>query len=191
MKLSQYSSNNFERGRPLIVEVCWIVLQAVFISSWIPGSKHRCFLLWLFGAEIGYGVVIKPGFKVKFPWKLRVGSFSWIGEQVWIDNIVDVHIAANCCISQGAYICSGSHNWSRDSFDLITRPIKIEEGAWLCAFSRLGPGVVVGAKAVLKFGSTAYYNLEPGGIYQGCPAELVGLRKTAHSHDVIQLSSVS
>ncbi len=191
MKLSEYSSHNFSRGRSRFIEALWIVIQALLISSWIPGSWHRCFLLWLFGAQIGHGVIIKPGVKVKFPWKLKIGAFSWIGEQVWIDNLADVYIGSNCCISQGAYLCTGSHDWSKDTFDLRILPITISESVWVCAFSKIAPGVHVGARAVLKMGSTAYYDLEADGIYQGCPAGLIGRRKSEQTACSIRLDKAS
>ena len=101
----------------------------MFVSSSIPGSAHRCFLLRAFGAKIGRGVNIKPRVKVKFPWRLIVGNHSWIGEAVWIDNLAEVEIGANCCVSQGAYLCTGSHDWNSRKFTLITKPIRVEDGA--------------------------------------------------------------
>ena len=55
--------------------------------SWFPISGFKRFLLRLFGAKIGKGVVIKPCVNIKYPWKLRIGNYVWIGENVWIDNL--------------------------------------------------------------------------------------------------------
>jgi hypothetical protein len=89
---------------------------------------------------VGTGVVIKPHVRVKFPWKLYIGDHSWIGESVWIDNLAQVTIGSNCCISQGAYLCTGSHRWDRDTFDLVTKPIVIEDQCWVGAMARVAPG---------------------------------------------------
>ena len=102
-----------------------------------------------FGARIGEGVVIKPGVRIKFPWRLAIGRDSWIGEHVWIDNLAAVKIADNVCISQGCYICTGSHDWSSASFDLLTRNVVVERYAWICAMTTLAPGTRVGEGAVL------------------------------------------
>ena len=106
-------------------------------------------------AVIGSGVRLKPRLQVKFPWRLKIGDNSWVGEGVWIDNLASVEIGANCCISQGAYICTGSHDWGSPAFDLVVRPVKIKDGAWIAAQSIIGPGVTVGEGAVLTLGSVA------------------------------------
>lgn len=153
-------------------------LQAIFIGSRIPGSAHRQLLLRLFGARIGEGVCIKPAVRVTFPWRLSIGDHSWIGEDVWIDNLEHVEIGRNCCISQGAYLCTGSHDWSRQSFDLIVRPIVIGDCAWIAAKACVAPGVSCGIGAVLSLGSVATADLAPWNIYSGTPAVAV---RTRHS----------
>jgi putative colanic acid biosynthesis acetyltransferase WcaF len=157
----------------------WFVVQAMLISSFLPGSAHRRFLLKLFGARIGRRVVIKPGVRIKFPWRLHVGDDVWIGEDVWIDNLAEVRIGSDVCISQGAYLCTGSHDWSSPYFRLITRPITVGSGAWLCARSSLGPGVSAGQGAVLTLGSAAHANLDPWSIYSGVPAKRIKSRTFA------------
>jgi putative colanic acid biosynthesis acetyltransferase WcaF len=161
------------------VEVAWIVLEALFVRSWIPGATHRRVVLRFFGATIGRGVNIKPGVHVKFPWRLRVGDHSWIGEDVWLDNLGDIEIGSNCCISQGAYFCTGSHDWSSSAFDLIVKSIKVEDGAWIAARAVVGPGVCVGRGSVLGLGSVAIHDLEPWTIYQGVPASALRIRQVA------------
>jgi putative colanic acid biosynthesis acetyltransferase WcaF len=152
-------------------------MQWLLVSSNLPGSAHRRMLLKLFGARIGRGVVIKSGTLVKFPWRLMIGDHSWIGEGVWIDNLAEVTIGADCCLSQGAYICTGSHDWSRPSFDLMAKPVKICDGAWIAAQAVVGPGVTVGEGAVLGLGSTATKDLQAWCVYLGVPAGLVSERR--------------
>jgi putative colanic acid biosynthesis acetyltransferase WcaF len=114
--------------------------------------------------------MLKPGLKIKFPWRLVVGDNTWLGEDVWIDNLAPVLIGADCCISQGAYLCTGSHDWSKSGFDLITKPIRIGDRAWIAARAIIGPGVTVGEGAVLGLGSVASGDLAPWTIYRGNPA---------------------
>jgi putative colanic acid biosynthesis acetyltransferase WcaF len=170
VRLDQFSNSNFDRGRSSFVEFLWMVVQSLFVSSWIPGSAHRAILLRFFGARIGESVNLKPFLKVKFPWRLEIGDHTWIGEGVWIDNLVPVKIGKHCCISQGAYFCTGSHDWSVSSFDLLTSPINVDDGAWVCASCVVAPGVKIGAGAVLSLGSVAARDLEPWTIYRGNPA---------------------
>jgi putative colanic acid biosynthesis acetyltransferase WcaF len=179
MKLSEFDNRAFERGRPSWVEACWRVLEGLLFASWLPGSGWRAGLLRLFGARIGRGVVIKPRVRVKFPWRLEVGDHSWIGESVWIDNLAPVRIGHDCCLSQGAYLCTGSHDWVARRFDLVVKPITIADRAWLAAGSRLAPGVAVGEGAVLGLGAVATGDLQPWTIYAGNPAVPVRERRRA------------
>lgn len=171
--MQDFDNSEFSRGRPRWVEALWLLIQAVFVSSWLPGAAHRRWFLRLFGAHIGKNVDIKPGVRVKFPWRLSVGDWSWIGENVWIDNLADVQIGTNCCISQGAYLCTGSHDWSKPTFDLIVKPICIKDGAWVAAKAVVAPGVTIGEGAVLALASAAIKDLEPWKVYSGVPAVIV------------------
>jgi putative colanic acid biosynthesis acetyltransferase WcaF len=121
-------------------------------------------------------VVIKPQVKITFPWKLTIGDHVWLGEECWLLNLEQIAVGNNVCISQRAFLCTGSHNYKSPAFDLIVKPIMVEDGAWLGAGCWIGPGVRVGNHAVLTAGSVASEDLEPFGIYRGNPAVLVRSR---------------
>lgn len=176
--LHLFDNSGFERGRTRIVEVIWIIVSALLIESWLPGSTHRLVVLRLFGARISRGVTLKPGLRIKFPWRLEIGDDSWIGQDVWIDNLATVQIGSNVCLSQGAYVCTGSHDWRSTAFDLIVRPVKVSDCAWIAAKAVVAPGVTVGIGSVLAIGSVATSDLEPWSVYQGVPAKFVKRRLT-------------
>ena len=134
-------------------------------------------LLRMTGASVGAGVVIKPRVTIKYPWKLAVGDHSWIGEQVWIDNLDQVTIGAHVCISQGALLLCGNHDYKKPTFDLITGPIVLEDGVWIGAKASVAPGVTCGSHSVLAMGSVATKNLEEWIVYQGNPALAVRERR--------------
>lgn len=177
MRLDQFSSGDFDRGASRLQEAAWIIVSALLFSTWIPGSGWRCSLLRLFGGSIGTKVVIKPGVKIKFPWRLIIGDFSWIGERVWIDNLGEVSIGAHACLSQGTYLCTGSHDWSSEGFDLMVRPISVGDHAWLGAFSMLAPGTEVGEGAVLAIGGVGKGKLASWTVHGGNPAQPIRARK--------------
>jgi putative colanic acid biosynthesis acetyltransferase WcaF len=174
--LAAFDNSGFSRGRSSLTEALWLLADMLLVSSMIPGSAHRRWILRLFGAKIGKGVRIKPRFHVKFPWRLAIGDYCWLGEGVWIDNLDTVAIKDNCCISQEAYLCTGSHDWSRSTFDLVTKPIVIGKGAWIAAKAVVGPGVVVGEGAMLALASVATRDLVEWTVYQGVPASPIGKR---------------
>jgi putative colanic acid biosynthesis acetyltransferase WcaF len=169
VRLATFEST-LERGVPVVVEAAWL-FASLLVSSNVPGSAWRRSLLRLFGAKIGRGVVIKPRVRVKFPWRLAIDFDSWIGEAVWIDNLAWVRIGANCCISQGSYLCTGSHDWSASSFDLITSEIIVEDESWVAAKCVIGPGVVIARGAVIGIGSVLTKSCEPWCVYAGNPAQ--------------------
>ena len=171
MRLDRFDDRSFSRGRPAWIEALWLLCQALFLESWLPGSAHRVLILRLFGARIGNGVIIKPHVRVKFPWRLVIGDYSWIGEDAWIDNLAEVRIGSHCCVSQGVYLCTGSHDWASERFDLKTSPITIGDHVWLGARSAVGPGVSIADGAVLTMGSVATKSLSPWCIHSGSPAE--------------------
>jgi putative colanic acid biosynthesis acetyltransferase WcaF len=170
MDLSRFQNDGFDRGRSRLIEVLWNLGQWFLFSSPLPGSVWRIWILRAFGAQVGAGVIIKPRVRVKFPWKLTIGDHVWIGEDVWIDNLASVRVGSNSCISQGAYLCTGSHDWTSRAFDLIARPIEVGERVWLGAMVRLAPGTVAADGCVVTLGSVASGGLKENTIYSGVPA---------------------
>ena len=176
MKLSKYNAHAFDRGRSRLVEIIWIILQGLFVGTWAPGVGLRIFLLRRFGACIGKGVVLKPRLRVKFPWKLVIGDHVWLGEDVWIDNLEYVNIANNVCISQGVYICTGNHDWTKQTFDLIVKPVTIEAGVWVGAKAVICPGVTLKNHAITCAGAVVVKSTDSYTIYSGNPATEVKKR---------------
>ena len=157
-----------------IKQILWYFINVIFFISPInPSSAIKKILLRLFGAKIGTGVMFKPGINIKYPWKLIVGDYSWIGEKVWIDNLTTIEIGKNVCISQGAMLLTGNHNYSSSTFDLIIKKIILEDGVWIGAHAIVCPGVICESHAVLAVNSVATKNLETYKIYQGNPAVFI------------------
>ncbi len=152
--LAAYDNSNFDPGRGLLVRSVWYVISlVVFESGWFPVSSLKCGLLRMFGAGIGFNVVVKPNVRIKYPWRLRVSDHCWIGQDVWIDNLDIVTLESDVCISQGAYLCTGSHDHRSPSFELKTAPILIKHGAWVAARAILLPGAVVEQCEVISAGT--------------------------------------
>lgn len=164
-------------GASAFKQVLWYVINILFFKNGFSiSSSLKVSLLRSFGANVGKGVVIKPCVNIKYPWKLSIGNYAWIGEQVWIDNIAVVTIGDNVCLSQGSLLLTGNHNYKTPTFDLLPGSIILEEGVWIGAKAIVCPGVVCASHSVLSVASVANGNLLPYGIYKGNPALKVGER---------------
>lgn len=151
IRLDQYDNSSFDRGASKLKEIAWNLTKILFFQPpWPIPSSIRCWLLRLFGAEVGSGVVIRSRTNITFPWRLEIGDHSWIGEEVIILSLAEVAIGAHCCISQRAFICSGSHDFDKPSFDLVTGPIVIGESSWIAACAFVGPGVTLNPGTLVK-----------------------------------------
>lgn len=168
--LGSFSNDWYQPGNP-VKRFFWYFFNVVFLLNPLnPFSGLKKFVLRLFGAKIGKGTLIKPRVNVKYPWNLIVGNNVWIGEQVWIDNLAKINIGDNVCISQGAMLLCGNHNYKKVSFDLIVKPIVLEEGVWVGAKAIVCPGVTCSSHALLTVNSVATTNLDAYSVYQGNPA---------------------
>lgn len=169
--LASFNNSWYKNGASSVVNLLWYCTSACFFKSAFPVSSVKIGLLRMFGAKIGNGVVIKPHVNIKYPWRLVIHNNVWIGEQVWIDNLADVLIEDNVCLSQGAMLLCGNHDYKKTTFDLIIGNITLKKGSWIGARSVVCPGVLVGSHAVLAVGSVATKNLYEYTIYQGNPAQ--------------------
>ncbi len=189
MHLDNYSLGSYTPGAPYWKQLLWHFLGSPIVeSNWLPISTLKVWVLRSFGASIGQQVRIKPGVRVKFPWRLTVGDCVWIGESTWIDNLAPVVLESHVCLSQGVYLCTGNHDWYHPNFKLIPAPIHIHESSWIAAKSVIGPGVTVGRGAVLTLGGVTGRSLEPMTIYAGNPAQPIKRRVREKVEDVLQIS---
>ena len=171
--LSRFNNSSYRPGSRLKIALWYITSNAIFLNRLIPSMGLKRGLLKAFGASIGKGLIIKPKVNIKYPWKLTIGDHVWIGEEVWIDNLDEVYLGDHVCLSQGAMLLSGNHDYSSVTFDLMTAPIRIEDGAWIGAKAVVVQGRTCGSHSVLTVGSVCTTDMDPYVIYQGNPATRV------------------
>jgi len=170
VQLNHYNNDTYNPGSTF-KKTLWYLANMFFFKTLLPfPSSLKIQLLKLFGAKVGKGVVIKPNVNIKYPWFLEMDDNCWIGEGVWIDNLASVKIGSNVVLSQGVYLLTGSHDYKKESFDLILGEIVLEYGVWIGAKAVVCPSVVCKSHSVLAVDSVATQDLEPYGIYQGNPA---------------------
>lgn len=170
--LSIYTSRDYKETLPNpLVRTLWFVVNIiVFRNPFFVFYGLKCFLIRVFKGKVGKSVIFKPSVNIKYPWNLQIDDHVWIGEHVWIDSLAPVIIGRNVCVSQGAMLLTGNHNFSKSSFDLIVKGITLEDGCWVGAKSVVCPGVVCRSHSVLTVMSVATKDLEPYTVYSGNPA---------------------
>ena len=154
LDLSKFDNRGFSRGVPAWKEAAWWVARSVVFAPWFPvPSRLKVAVLRAFGARLGRGVVIRSRVNITFPWRFECGDYVWIGDEVLILSLERVKIGSHVCISQRAFLCTGSHDFNKATFDLITRPIEIGDGCWIAAQAFVPPGAVLPPGTLVKAGA--------------------------------------
>jgi len=167
------------RGKSkILVQLWWIVQGTLFRLSPQFMYSWRRLLLRPFGANIGKNVLIRSTVKILYPWNLTIGDWSWIGDGVTLYNMAEINVGENCVISQNSYLCTGSHDHTKQSFDIFANPINIQDEVWIAADVFIAPGVIIGTGTVVGFRSTVYKDLPPKMICYGSPAKAIKSRLT-------------
>ena len=168
--LSKFNNSWYDTGSSLFTRTVWYFINAFFFNTACPFNFLRIILLRMFGAKVGKNIIVKPRVNIKYPWNISIGDNAWIGERVWLDSLGKINIGANVCISQGAMLICGNHNYKKITFDLMVGNINLEEGVWIGTGAIVCAGVTCQSHAVLTAGSVATDNLEAYSIYKGNPA---------------------
>ncbi len=171
VRLDQFdSTQGLNRGVSKFKEISWYLVKVCFFLSTLPyPSKLKVFLLRLFGAKTGTGIIIKPRVNIHFPWKLEIGNHVWIGEEVFFLNFEKLSIGDNVCISQRAFLCGGNHDYKIQSMPFRNGPIILEDGCWIGASCFVGPNVIIGVDSVITAQSVVTKTIPSNSIYGGNP----------------------
>jgi putative colanic acid biosynthesis acetyltransferase WcaF len=168
-----------------IYRLTWMMTWAL-LASWTPPPLHRwrAFLLRLFGARVAPGVHVYGSARIWSPANLTLGRRAGVGPRAILYSMGPITIDEYVVISQGAHICAGTHDVGDAHFQLQARPIHIGTRAWIAAEAFVGPGVTVGAGAVLGARACAMRDLDPWTIYSGNPAQAIRPRRLRNAEAV-------
>ncbi|TYO61222.1 colanic acid biosynthesis acetyltransferase WcaF [Bradyrhizobium hipponense] len=177
------------RGRSGATVILWQTVQlTLFNLSPQPAYAWRRFLLRLFGAEVGEGVLVRPSARITYPWKVKLGHHCWIGDNAELYSLGEITIGDNAVVSQRSYLCAATHDYRDIAFRLVDRPIIIEREAWIAADCFIAPGVTIGMGSIVGARSTVLQSVEAGMIVAGYPAEFKGYRRPALSDGLVHQS---
>lgn len=168
------------RGRPAyIVQLWWLVQATLF--KWSPQFAYgfRVWLLRLFGATVGKQVKIRSTATITYPWFFQIGDYSWIGDDTVIYNLAKITIGSNVALAHRVYLATGSHLIDRLSFDIIAKPIVIEDECWLPNDVFVAGGVTIGHGAVIGARSSVFKDMPAGMVCMGYPCKPIKPRLTA------------
>jgi len=168
---------NFRGKNAIIVQLWWLVQSTFFRLSPQFMYSWRRFLLRSFGATIGKKAIIRPTVKTTYPWKVKIGDFSWIGDDVTLYSLGEIEIGKNVVISQKSYLCTGSHDYAKSNFSIYSKKITIEDECWIAADVYIAPGIKIGKGTVVGARSSVFKDLQKGKIYIGSPAKFVKNRE--------------
>lgn len=176
--LLKYKNPKNFRGKPkLTVQLWWIIYALFFRPSPQVLYGWRRFLLKCFGAKIGKNVIVRPSAQITYPWKVKIGDYSWIGDDVVLYSLGEIEIGSNTVISQRSYICTGSHDYTKVDFPIYAEKITIEDQCWLATDVFIAPGTTIKKGTVVGARSSVFKSLDSFSIYAGSPAKFIKKRE--------------
>lgn len=174
------------RGRPAwFVQLWWIVEALFFHGSPQVFYGWRRFLLRIFGARVGRGVLLRPSVRVTYPWKVTLEDWCWIGDEVTLYSLGEIFIGESSVVSQQSYLCTGGHDYTSPTFDLFAKAIRIEPESWVAAQVFVGPGVTVGKGAVVGACSVVLKNVPAGMVCAGNPLRVLRPREASADGTIV------
>lgn len=159
--LSAFQGHGYDKGRGRGWQIAWLATQSAVLQHWWCPAKVRTAALRAFGAQVGDGVLVRHRVRIHWPWKLTLGDNVWVGEGAWILNLEPVKIGANSCISQDVFICTGSHDFSSDSFEFDNAPITIGQRCWVAAKAIVLRGVNIGDESLVGAAALVTKDVQP------------------------------
>jgi len=174
---NSYPQATFSLSNRIRRSVWGVVYTVLFRCSPRPLHEWRSLLLRCFGARIGKGVHVYPTARIWAPWNLVIDDHACLGDDVDCYSMSTVHIGEMAVVSQGTYLCTGSHDYTSANFQLYALPIDVGRKAWLCAQSFIGPGVHVGEGTVIGARSVVTKNMPEWTVCGGNPCKPIKPRK--------------
>lgn len=165
-------------GRNRLARAAWGLVETLLYRP-SPRLAHgwRRMLLRLFGARIGPKVHPYPRTRIWAPWNLVMEEGSSFDNDVTVLNNTLVQLGPWAVVSQQSFLCTASRDLDRKGRPVIGAPIHIGEGAWVAVQSFVGPGVTIGAHAVVGARSTVTRDVAAMSVVAGSPPKLLRMRK--------------
>jgi putative colanic acid biosynthesis acetyltransferase WcaF len=151
----------------LVWEYAWLGL-----CQWTPKpfNAWRLLVLRAFGAKIKGRPFVHQRARIQIPWNVSLGDGACIGDRAALYSLDKIVVERRAVIAQEAYLCTGTHDFTRDTLPLVTAPVRVMEGAFVGARAFLMPDVTIGSGAVVGACAVVTRNVEAGARVKGNPA---------------------
>jgi putative colanic acid biosynthesis acetyltransferase WcaF len=174
IRLDRFTSAGLQRGRPVGVEVAWLLVKRVFFASSLPWpAPLKAALLRGFGARVGVGLYLRPRVNIHFPWKLELGDHCWIGEGCEILNLEPFTMGDHSALAHFVYVAAAGHDVHSPTMAYANAPVHIGTGAWIGTRAFLGAGTRIGDYAVVAAGAVVVKDVPDRAVVAGVPATFV------------------
>jgi putative colanic acid biosynthesis acetyltransferase WcaF len=171
IRLDRFTATGLDRGRPVAVEIAWLLVKRAFFLSSLPWpARLKVALLRAFGAQIGTGLYIRPRVNIHFPWKLEIGDHCWIGEGCEILNLEPFSMADHSALAHFVYVAAAGHDIHSPTMEYANAPVHIGTGAWIGTRAFLGAGTHIGDYAVVAAGAVVVKDVPAYTVVGGVPA---------------------
>ena len=179
--LGSYQKNH--QWSVLIRRGLWQCVQPVFWPRRPRAlSGIRVLLLRLFGARVGRNVLVCGGVRITIPWLLTLEDYAVVGDSVEVYNLAQVSVGSHAVVSQKAYLCTASHDYTRTDFPLYSKPITIGAQSWVASGVFVGPGITLHEGCVVGANSVVTKDVAPWMVAAGNPCRPIKPRKLTHKH---------
>ncbi len=159
----------------------WLVIRSTLFRLPLPRAyAWRRFWLRLFGAKLGTRAAVHATTQILHPWLFELGDWSNLSNGVVVYNLGPVKIGHHTVISQDAYLCAGTHDYTVPTLPLLREPITIGSGVWVAAGAFIGPGVVVGDNSVVGARAVVMKDVPDAVVVAGNPAKVIKKRETTN-----------
>ena len=173
--------------RPLkekLIQRAWEVARVILCyTTPFFMRKWRRFVVSVFARICGVGgdihnyVSIARKCRIDYPWNVAIGEKSSIGSGAWVYALDKIVIGKNVCIGEDVRLITGSHDIASPHFDLVTKPITINDNVWVATGAIVLPGVTIGEGAVVGAGAVVAKDVEPWAVVVGNPAKFIKKRE--------------
>lgn len=169
------------RRSEYIRRILWQMVEKTLFRFSLPRAfRWRSWLLRLFGAKLGHHTYIRSSVQIFHPWLLNMDDWSTLAANVVIYNLGSVKIGTHTVISQGSYLCAGTHDYTRPDLPLLRPSIQVGNGVWIAAQTFIGPGSIIGDNSVIGARAVVTGKIPPNVVAAGNPARVVKPRNMIH-----------